>query len=290
MARKAATVSSKALVPFGETVPVLTSAWQDRLAAHAKKQSAVAGAATGGWPFLSFKGGMIHRGDTELDNPTDVIVLDGVFENNYFEEEYDPGNPVPPICWAIGADEEKLAPPADLPTKQAVSCSVCKWNAFGSDDRGKGKACKNSRRVAVLPADALSDLKLLRETEGVRLRIPVMSLRFWSKFVQAITGGFQRPLWMLRTRLSVTLDPKAQFLVKFQPLEWINNEEQLEILEKRYEEVQTYLYQEPQRQVAGDNATRGGKPAPKRRRVGTLVEPVATPAGTPPAAKSRKKF
>lgn len=277
---------STALVPFDDNkAPALPSSWQDRLSQHAERQKAVIGTISGGWPFLSFKGASIHLGDDKFDNPVDVIVLDAIFEKAYYEDEYDPGNTSAPKCWALGTDEKTLAPPADLPTKQSDACVNCKWNAFGTDNRGRGKACKDTKRVAVLHADLLQDHKALKEQEGVRFRVSTMSLKGWAKFQKLINEHFSRPLWALVSKLQIVPDTRAQQLCLISPSEWITDPKALEILEKRCEEAQDYLRQEPQRQT--EETPRGGKPAPRRRKVERREEEPGI--GAPPAASASRK-
>jgi hypothetical protein len=56
-----------------------------------------------------------------------------------------------------------MEPSAKSPSKMAEDCDTCPMNKFGTDDRGKGKACKNLRRLAVLMpgADSLDALLII---------------------------------------------------------------------------------------------------------------------------------
>lgn len=61
------------------------------------------------------------------------------------------------------------------------SCAKCSLNQFGSGEGGKGKACKNMKRLYILMADSLLP---------VALSLPPTSLRSWTDFVTArITKG-----------------------------------------------------------------------------------------------------
>jgi hypothetical protein len=99
-------------------------------------------------------------GDT--DGPIDVVILDFVAKNVYYDpsKPFDRDNITPPICGAIGFDvNDNLIPQADAPDLQAETCKECPLNQFGS--RGKGKACQNRRVAAVLPPDADDNTDIL---------------------------------------------------------------------------------------------------------------------------------
>ena len=84
-----------------------------------------------------------------------VVIVDFASRNEFYENPYDKNNIRPPACFAIGDVPSELVPSASSPEKQAESCAICPNNAFGS--AGAGKACKNTRFLAVLPPDAEED-------------------------------------------------------------------------------------------------------------------------------------
>jgi hypothetical protein len=83
------------------------------------------------------------------------VVTDFVSRNVYYESKFDENNPQPPECVATGRVLKDMVPQDDCPDKQADNCATCPMNQFGSD--GNGKACKNQRRLAILPPDATED-------------------------------------------------------------------------------------------------------------------------------------
>ena len=65
----------------------------------------------------------------------------------YYAAEYDPeGKVTLPDCWS--ADGRTPDPKAS--NKQANSCTSCDMNVDGSGAKGRGKACRFKRRIAVL--------------------------------------------------------------------------------------------------------------------------------------------
>lgn len=88
-----------------------------------------------------------------------VIILDWATLNQYYEGKYDPKNIQPPVCAAMGLKEKELKPVPTAPKPQAENCHDCPQNQWGSD--GKGKACKNTRVLAVVPKGTVEDGPIL---------------------------------------------------------------------------------------------------------------------------------
>jgi hypothetical protein len=89
---------------------------------------------------------------TKTREPLHLVIVDFCSRNMFYEGAFDKDNVQPPTCFAIGEIPTKLVPSDNSPVKQADSCAECPNNVFGS--AGAGKACKNTRLLAVLPPDA----------------------------------------------------------------------------------------------------------------------------------------
>jgi hypothetical protein len=92
---------------------------------------------------------------TTTPGPLELVIVDFTSKNLFYAGAYDPKNIVPPNCFSIGNDITTMVPSKNAPEPQAASCAACPNNQFGS--AGDGKACKNSRLMAVLPPDADAD-------------------------------------------------------------------------------------------------------------------------------------
>jgi hypothetical protein len=79
------------------------------------------------------------------------IIVEFTNRNLFYSSAYNESSIEPPDCYAVNPIMASMAPAENAPEKQAESCAECPNNAFGS--LGKGKACKNSRRLALLPPD-----------------------------------------------------------------------------------------------------------------------------------------
>ncbi len=227
----------------GALVP-LSQAWEDKLAALAQADEAVA-TDVGGIPWLSLRGGSFHIGDTALESPLPVILLGAVRENLYYRGKYDPNKAQSPDCYALSAKVAKMEPGADAPAKQHKDCAGCAKNAFGSAENGRGKACSNKvRLIAIAQEEGLTPERISR-VRAVRLRVPTTSLVGFSEYVQSITQGKHRPLFSVTTRMTLEDDERSQFKLLFEFDELIRNETMLEALEARAKALQPALWQSP---------------------------------------------
>lgn len=74
------------------------------------------------------------------------IIIDNNPVNAWWEKSFDEtGGGTPPDCSAL----DGIRPDQGCPKPQAETCLVCPRNQFGSDG-GRGKACKNMRRLHIL--------------------------------------------------------------------------------------------------------------------------------------------
>jgi len=89
---------------------------------------------------------------TKTPGPLELVIIDFTSKNSFYEGAFDPKAIAPPACFAIGTNPLKMVPSDNAPLAQATECASCPNNQFGS--AGTGKACKNSRVLAVLPPDA----------------------------------------------------------------------------------------------------------------------------------------
>ena len=165
--------------------------------------------------FLSLKGGRIsYNGADVPDNTLRCVVVGAVFENQYYDEDvpYDPENPSIPLCYAFG-EEDAMSPHEACREPKSEVCKECPLNQYESAQRGKGKACKNVVRLALI---AESDLEDLDAAEIIYAKIPVMSVANWKAYnLRELRDGLSRPYWSVVTEISTEPDSKSQFKVVF---------------------------------------------------------------------------
>lgn len=203
----------KTAVAVKKSTGVVT--YQDRLAAMAKESTdQEASVSTGA--FISFKAGQLsYQGSPVKGNELDVIVVDSVLENCYYDGDYDPDAPMGPVCYAFGRDDSEMRPHEKSSAPQHATCKGCPHNEFGSAEKGKGKACKNTRRLAVLPAHPLTE-EALKKAECAFMKLPVTSVKGWAGYVRTLSTLEKLPPLAVVTTVSTVPDPKTQFKVVFQ--------------------------------------------------------------------------
>ena len=124
---------------------------------------------------------------TKTREPLQLVVVDFVSRNEYYLGAYNKDEITPPVCFAINPEPKQLAPSDNSPEKQNDICSTCPQNQFGSSPTGSGKACKNTRLLAVLPPDADED------TEIWTLKVSPTGLKAFDGFVAGVNRAFQLP-------------------------------------------------------------------------------------------------
>lgn len=131
---------------------------------------------------------------TKSAGPVQMVIVDFMSSNAFYEGSYDPNNISPPACFAIGSKPTMLVPSNNSPVKQADACSACPMNQFGS--AGNGKACKNSRVLAVLPPGATADTPLWI------LKVSPTALKAFDAYVTQVARQFHLPPVAVVTEIS----------------------------------------------------------------------------------------
>lgn len=186
------------------------STWEARMAEDAKDAAAVEEVTS---RSISCRGGQFTFGTTTLNNPLDVIVLASAHENAYYgEEEWDPDNPSSPVCFALSMDGRDMRPHDASTDKQHETCKGCPKNEFGSADKGKGKACKNIRRLQLMMPGMLGKPD---EAEVATMKPSVTNVKAWSEYVQALKAKLNRPPYAVVTRITNAPDKKSQYKLGF---------------------------------------------------------------------------
>lgn len=116
----------------------------------------------------------------------ECVVVDFVAINKFYADSYDRNNITPPLCYAVNLEPSQLVPVDTSIEKQAESCAKCDLNKFGS--AGKGKACQNTRLLAVLPTDADSS------TDLMVLSVSPTAIDAFDKYVGSIARTFGVPV------------------------------------------------------------------------------------------------
>lgn len=197
-------------------------------------------------------GSMTLPDGTKTPGPLDLVIVDFVAVNKFYEGPYDQNNIQPPVCFAIGSNPLKLVPSPNSPLPQAKTCAECPMNQWGS--QGKGKACKNERALAVLPPEGDA------ETPLWKLSVSPTGIKGFDGFVAGVARTFQTiPAGVIAT---VGLDPNETYpkLTFGNPVPNPNLAEHF----ARQEEAKAMLAVEPDVSGYGVEKPPAPKAAPKR--------------------------
>ena len=138
-----------------------------------------------GVPRVTHKGGVLMVDGVKVkDNKIQVGIIDYAFVKSYYDGEYDPNVMQTPVCYAMGKDEGVLKPHANAPDKQSTECSACDHNKFGTALKGRGKRCKDERRIMII-AEA-GDPTSIQKAEVRQISVPPGSLKGWGNYLNSL--------------------------------------------------------------------------------------------------------
>lgn len=156
---------STQLIPWAAKVPAY-------LRSGVSSTAALFAGISGGYKVLSIKGKtwtIVDGGErtiiTKPDEPDEpasaiqvVIIKASRLLSKSFYLKFEEGAGEKPVCHSNNGKTPEL----DAQTPQSTTCAACPKNVWGSGQDGKGKACKDVRRVAVAPVHKLDEPMLLR--------------------------------------------------------------------------------------------------------------------------------
>lgn len=274
--------------------------WEKQMAAEAELAASAQRSSGGGGKFFSMKAGVLSYDDNPLPgNQMAVIVLADTMENSWYDGPYDPSNPASPKCFAFAKHEDALEPHVkvdedDYFERQHDTCDGCPRNEWGSADTGRGKACKNVMRLAMIPAgiykpkgsgrNVTYELELYEDdqhfarAEVAFMKLPVTSVKNYSKFVKQLAADLRRPPHGVITNVYLEPDNKSQFKVMFEVIDTVDNQFLSTIMNRHKAEQASIDFpynppmedEAPKAQPRTNNKLRGkaGKPtkaAPRKR-------------------------
>lgn len=215
--------------------------WDEELAREAAIAAGIE-AGVGMGNFIGTAGGILKfRGGEVPGNTMDVVIIDHIIEHALYEGKYDPAAPQPPVCFAFGRMEEgmkaheKASKPQGDEDGNCVGCPMFEW---GTSDVGRGKACKDIRRLALIPEGDLADIA---KAEIAYLKIPVTSVKAWAGYVNLLHDTLKRPPFGVITTIKLVPDPKNQFKIVASLKEPISDSKLFEQLIAKKREVEKLI-------------------------------------------------
>lgn len=272
--------------------------WDEEMAKQAEIAAGME-ATSGGGKFFSTKSGVLSFNDAAFaNNQMAVIICDSIFENVFYTAAYDSANPAPPACFAFGRDEKAMAPHQtvlDAGSQQHDQCLGCPMNEWGTAEKGKGKACGNRRRLALIPAgdfDSQGRFRRIDEPEHYQtaefgfLKLAPTSIKGYAGFVKQLAAVMKRPPHGVITKVKLVPDAKSQFRVVFEPLEPVPTA-LLPIIMQRNEEAKSVI-DFPYQLDSGEAEAEQAPPPPARRQAAKPAARVAKPVPKVPVRPAAK--
>ena len=183
--------------------------WEDQMKADAK---AVVERERPALSFMSLKSGIMAVGGEPVEgNSMDCVIVAVVSEMVHYKEKWQEGVISRPDCYASGEGRlESLIPHEKVGDERyAPTCKECPYFVWGSDlGGGRGRECKERRKMALMPADGSAGLCILS--------IPGTSIKGWSKFVRGVVAETGMSPAGIITTIKVKPHLKNQFEVLFE--------------------------------------------------------------------------
>jgi hypothetical protein len=244
--------------------------WEKQMKADAEK-GRQREAAVGVSARLKTRGGILQYMDAPMPgNKMQCVILAVGAENALYDGEFDPENPASPICFAFGETDDALVPHPKSPKKQSADCASCKHNAWGSAEKGRGKACKNQRHLMLIHGDELKKAMGKGGLDGavvVTANVPPTSLPSWAQYVKGLETNSGKPQYAFVTEVALVPDAKSQFKWQFTPVKEIEKKVMPLVFQKAKEAERT-MAERPPYQPMEEAAAPGkgkGKAAKKRK-------------------------
>ena len=212
-------------------------------------------------------------------NSIEVVLLKSspAISKIFYKNGYVEGSNAAPDCWSANG----VTPDASVQNKCNATCADCPMNAWGSriSESGKpGKACSDSRRVAIVPVNDIDN-----ELFGgpMLLRIPAASLKDLKAYGDLL-DSYQYPYYAVATRIS--FDPKEAYpKFVFAAIRPLTDAEAIKVKALREDKRTSTVLSEAQ-----DARAPAAQPEQKQVAASPFEQdaPVATPAQSAPVQAS----
>ena len=193
---------------------------------------------------ISLKSGIMSFEKAPVpDNKMDVVIIGGAYRNTLYKGAYDPDVIVNPDCYALSDEEEGMKPHENVAHPEHPTCKGCRMNEWESvqlinpKSKSRGKACKQGRRLILLPANQVTSEDETIKAEMAIVDIPVTSVKYYSSLVNVLASTINLPVWAVVVTMQCRPHIKNQFEVVFTPMRPIQDEKIIRALMKRRDEA-----------------------------------------------------
>lgn len=202
----------------------------------------------------------------------DVVVVKAhdPLSKTYYIDEWKADSASPPDCSSI----EGKVPDDGVPHPQSEFCYNCEHNKFGTARVGTGKACKDTKRLALLPVDRDGNVVDNEFFGGAMLfRVTPGSFANFTKYLKTDCKAHHRKPHEIVTRLNFVRDQNAS-IVQFQFVRWLEEEEAAIVKATRADEHTE--------RVLSMNLTTPDEENPASAQAGVAAQPMQPMRSPPP--------
>jgi len=183
---------------------------QEQIAQQLARQNETAQGLRSSGSYIGFKNAQLKVDGISIPaNELNVRVLAVLSERAWYSKDFDADVVQVPDCYTLN----DTIPHQDAANPQADNCGDCAHNKWGSASRGRGKACRESARVIVIPANVP-----LASAQMYTAKVPVTSLSTVTSFTSRC-GQANKLMGEFVTKMSVVEDKKSFFKVHLTPVE-----------------------------------------------------------------------
>ena len=175
--------------------------------------------------------------DGETHDAIRGVIVDFASANMHYPGVYNKDVSTPPNCFAVNKIIDQMAPHADSPEPQAETCTDCPMNKFESGV-GKSKACKNTRKLALIQENATEDSPIWL------LSIPPKSLRYFDTYASTTLSG-KHGVTPICAVTEITMDPKEDYASPRFAFDRLLTEKELVAYYQRRQEAESLLMAPP---------------------------------------------
>ena len=157
---------------------------------------------------ISTKGKIFTLPSGESPQQTlNAIILDWRNYNKYYTGAYNAQKPEPPACYAIHSVIAEMKPGPQVKRPSNPDCATCTFNKFGSVMTGRGKACKNTIRLAVIAGDFTIDTEpMLLNVSPTEITFDVNQSYPKLQFKVGVPNPDLETAWAIRDKAQVMLE------------------------------------------------------------------------------------
>lgn len=199
-----AKAAKKPSTAVAKVKPTAIVSVQDTIAKELAELGAATGSSAGGNRIRVSQSKMFKLPDgTEHPGPLHMVIVDHITRRSWYDRPFDKKNPSPPACAAASRETTGMLPMAASPDKQSNACTGCPNDEWGTANQGNGKACKESRDLAVIPDDADAT------TKPFFLEVSPTGLKAYDGYVRSIASSLQKASFQVVTEVS--FDPNLDY-------------------------------------------------------------------------------